>query len=128
MRQTVRNWMVSPVIIIPPEVAVIQVLRLMRESGIHNLVVDISPDRERGYGIVTTTDVYVKILTQNRNPSDFRAAEIMTAPIECAEVDWTLRKASELMQATGVHHLPVKDGRDALVGVISANDIFLAAE
>ncbi len=85
--------MVSPVIIIPPEVAVNQALRLMRESGIHSLVVDISPDRERGYGIVTTTDVYEKIVAHDRNPSDFRAAEIMTALIECAEVDWTLGQA-----------------------------------
>jgi CBS domain-containing protein len=118
--------MVSPVIIVPPKVAVDQVLRLMRESGSHSLVVDISADRKRGYGIVTTTDVYEKIVARDRDPSDFRAAEIMTAPIDCAEIDWTLRQASELMQEMGVHHLPVEDERAALVGVISASDIFIA--
>ncbi len=32
------------------------------------------------------------------------------------------------MQEMGVHHLPVEDEHAALVGVISASDIFLAAE
>jgi len=32
------------------------------------------------------------------------------------------------MQEMGVHHLPVADEHAALVGVISASDIFLAAE
>lgn len=119
--------MISPVIIVPPEVAVDQALRLMRESGINSLVVDISRDRGSEYGIVTTADVYEKIVAHDRNPAEYRAAEIMTAPIQCAEVGWSLRRASELMHEMGIHYLPVEDEREALVGVISENEILLAS-
>jgi signal-transduction protein with cAMP-binding, CBS, and nucleotidyltransferase domain len=128
MKQSVGDWMITPVVDVLPEVSVDQAIRLMRDCGIQNLVVDISLGSGKEDGIVAKTDVFNKIVDQNLNPSEYRAAEIMTAPIECAEVNWTLRQASELMQAMGVHHLPVKDERAAMVGVISATDIFLADE
>ena len=90
--------------------------------------VAISPESGRAYGIVIATDVYDKIVAQDRKPSLCRAAEIMTSPIECAEVGWILRQASELMQQRSVHHLPVEDERAAMVGVISATDISVAVD
>jgi CBS domain-containing protein len=127
MKQTVREWMISPVVVVPPDASVDWTVRLMRDRGIHNVVVDISPENGRGYGIVTTTDIFDKIVTQDRDPSEFSASEVMAAPIECAETDWTLRQAFELMHEIGVNYLPVEDEREQLVGVISAAAISLAA-
>lgn len=127
MKNTVRDWMITPVVVVPPEVSVDQALRLMRDCGIRNLVVDLSANGG-GYGIVTATDASDQALTQDRNPSEMSAAEIMTAPIECAEVDWTLSQASQLMKKRDVHYLPVSDERSALVGVISSTVISLAGE
>ncbi|MBI4769526.1 MAG: CBS domain-containing protein [Chloroflexi bacterium] len=52
----------------------------------------------------------------------------MTSPIEVAAPEWSIKQASLKMQALGVHHLPVSDARGALIGIISATDIFLAVE
>ena len=72
MRQTVRNWMVSPVIIVPPEVAVDQVLRLMRESGIVHLAT----------GIESLSEEMLRNMNKKRTPDD----AILTSK-KCVELE-----------------------------------------
>ena len=127
MSQTVRDWMSSPVVVIPPEIRVSQALTLMRRRGIHSLVVDLTRGRP-AYGILTTTDIRDKIVAAGLDPAEVRVREIMSSPVIFARPDWTLVQASVTMQELKVHHLPVEDERGQLVGMISATDIFLAVE
>lgn len=127
MPNKVRDWMSSPVIVIDPDSSVSYALTLMRRRNIHSLVV--SPiDEKLKYGIITTTDIRDKIIAQDRNPAETRVREIMTVPVLTAQPDWTLKECSIQMQAHNIHHLPVIDGDNALVGLISATDLFIAAE
>lgn len=128
MKHIVQDWMSSPVVVIPPEVSIDQALTLMRRRGISSLVVDLARDDGSWYGMITDTDIHDTIVGQDCNPSTLRVAEIMSSPVECAEVDWTLRQAARAMQEMDVHYLPVEDERATLVGVISATDIFMAVE
>jgi CBS domain-containing protein len=127
MAQTVRDWMSSPAIVIPPEIRVRQALTLMRRRGIHSLIVDLSRGRP-AYGIVTTTDIRDKIVAAGRDPATVRVEEVMSTPVAFARPEWTLVQASVTMQELNVHHLPVEDERGELVGLISATDIFCAVE
>jgi signal-transduction protein with cAMP-binding, CBS, and nucleotidyltransferase domain len=127
MAQTVRDWMSSPAIVIPPEIRVRQALTLMRRRGIHSLIVDLSRGRP-AYGIVTTTDIRDKIVAAGRDPATVRVEEVMSTPVAFARPEWTLVQASLAMQELKVHHLPVEDERGELVGLISATDIFCAVE
>jgi len=45
-----------------------------------------------------------------------------------AKPGWTLRECSQKMQAHNIHHMPVVDDNGELVGIISATDLFMAAE
>jgi CBS domain-containing protein len=45
-----------------------------------------------------------------------------------AKPDWTLEECSIKMQQHNFHHMPVCDESGELVGIISATDIFTAAE
>lgn len=127
MNDKVRDWMSSPVIVIDPDSSVSHALTLMRRRGIHSLVVDIGGDTP-AYGIITTTDIRDKIMAENRNPSETRVREIMTAPVITGNPDWTLRECSIKMQEKNIHHMPVVDSSGGLAGIISATDIFIAAE
>jgi CBS domain-containing protein len=124
---TVHNWMSAPVIVVDPDSSVSYATTLMRRRGIRSLVVDLSGENP-AYGIVTTTDIRDKIVAADRNPAETRVREIMTAPVITARPDWTLRECSRKMQEHNVHHLPVADEHGALVGMISATDIFIAVE
>ena len=128
MEQFVRDWMSTPVVVVPPEIFVDQALTLMQRRGIYSLVIDLSADNGRSYGIITTTDIRDEIVALGLNPAEVRVSDIMTAPIQCAKTSWTVREAAQAMQDLSIHHLPVEDRRASLVGVISVTDVFIAVE
>ena len=99
----------------------------MRCRKIHSLVVSIS-ERNPKYGIVTSTDIRDKIVAQGRNPAEMTVREIMSGPLITGNPDWTLMECSRVMQENHIHHLPIADESGALIGLISATDIFVAVE
>lgn len=127
MVNMVRDWMSSPVIVVDPDSTVSYALTLMRRRNVHSLVVNISSDNLT-YGIVTSTDIRDKIIAGERNPANTRVREIMTAPVITARPDWSLKECSTKMQEHNFHHMPVADERGELIGIISATDLFRAAE
>jgi CBS domain-containing protein len=127
MPNTVRDWMSKPVVVIDADSNVKYALTLMRRRKIHSLVVATS-DKNPTYGIVTTTDIRDKIVAAGRDPSATTVGEIMSGPIVTGNPDWTLIECSQLMQEKRIHHLPIADESGALIGLISATDIFMAVE
>ncbi len=127
MPHTVRDWMSSPVIVVDPDSSVSYAMTLMRRRNIHSVVVDVT-EKNPAYGIVTTTDIRDKIVAAERNPAETSVREIMSGPLITARPEWTLKECSQVMQKNHIHHLPVADESGALVGLISATDIFIAVE
>jgi CBS domain-containing protein len=127
MPNTVRDWMSSPVIVVDPDSSVKYALTLMRRRKIHSVVVATS-EKNPQYGIVTSTDIRDKIVAAGRNPAELSVREIMSGPIITGNPDWTLMQCSQLMQEHHIHHLPIADESGALIGIISATDIFMAVE
>ncbi len=127
MAHIVRDWMSNPVIIIDADSSVSYALTLMRRRDIHSLIVQIDPIKNE-FGIVTTTDIRDKIIAGERNPANTTIREIMTKNIVTADPDWTLIECSQKMQQENIHHLPVVDENRNLLGLISATDLFIAAE
>ena len=90
-------------------------------------MVSIDPEQNR-FGILTTTDIRDKIIAQDKNPSNTSVREIMSENLVSANPDWTLKHCSIEMQKNNIHHMPVLDEQRCLVGLISATDLFFAAE
>jgi signal-transduction protein with cAMP-binding, CBS, and nucleotidyltransferase domain len=127
MSNKVRDWMSKPVVVVDPDSSVSYALTLMRRRNVHSVVVNITEEKPT-YGIVTTTDIRDKIIAVDRNPAETRIREIMTAPVITADSEWTLKECSVKMQENHIHHLPVANAEGDLIGLISATDIFMAAE
>ncbi len=127
MNNLVRDWMSSPVIVVDHDSSVSYALTLMRRRNIHSVVIDVS-DKNPAYGIITTTDIRDKIVAEGRNPAETTVGEIMSGPIVTGRADWTLAECSRVMQKNRIRHLPIADEGGALVGLISATDIFRAVE
>ena len=127
MTNTVRDWMSSPVLVVDPDTTVSYALTLMRRRNVHSLVVNITDD-ELTFGIITSTDIRDKIIAAERNPAETRVREIMTAPVITAKPEWTLKECSQKMQQHDFHHMPVANEEGELIGIISATDLFIAAE
>ena len=127
MPNTVRDWMSRPVVVVDPDSSVKYALTLMRRRKIHSVVVAMS-EKNPTYGIVTSTDIRDKIAATGRNPAETTVREIMSGPIITGDPNWTLMECSKVMQEHHFHHLPIADESGALIGLISATDIFVAVE
>ena len=127
MPNLVRDWMSSPVVVVDPDTTVSYAMTLMRRRNIHSVVVDTS-EKNKQYGIVTTTDIRDKIVSAERNPAETKIGEIMSGPIITGKPEWTLKECSSVMEKNKFHHLPIADGEGTLIGMISATDIFMAVE
>jgi isocitrate dehydrogenase len=127
MPHLVRDWMSSPVVVVDPDSSVSYAMTLMRRRRIHSIVVAMN-EKNPSYGIVTTTDIRDKIVAAGRNPAETRVREIMSGPIVTGRAEWTLMECSQMMQKHHIHHLPIADENDVLIGLISATDIFMSVE
>jgi CBS domain-containing protein len=119
--------MSRPVVVVDPDSSVSYATTLMRRRRIHSVIVAAN-EKNPSYGIVTTTDIRDKIVGEGRNPAETTVREIMSGPLILASPEWTLMECSQVMQKNHIHHLPVADESGALIGLISATDIFMAVE
>jgi len=119
--------MSSPVVVVDPDSSVSYAMTLMRRRRIHSVLVA-ATDKASGYGILTTTDIRDKIVSEGKNPAETQVREIMSGPIVTGRPEWSLMECSKVMQKHKIHHLPIADESGALIGLISATDIFMAVE
>jgi len=123
----VRDWMIDLLVFVEPDNSVHDALSMMRRRYIHSLLVNKSPDHPE-YGILTSTDICDKIIAEGRHPGKTRVKEIMTSPIITVNENMSLQECSKIMQKYHIHHVPVVNDSNELVGMISATDFLVAAE
>jgi len=77
-------------------------------------------------GVVTDRDLYVALATRNKPASQLTVGEVTTGQVSACGPDDDVQSALQTMASKRVRRLPVTaDG--ALVGIISMNDLVLAA-
>ena len=120
--QTVRQLLgaKSPEIhAVPPDVAVVQAIRLMAEKGIGAVLV---MEGRTLVGILSERDYARKIVLMDRSSATTPVREIMTAELVTVAPTATVEHCLELVTNRRIRHLPVVDG-DEVVGVISIGDL-----
>ncbi len=127
MQFSVRDWMMDLVVFIEPDSTVLDALAMMRRRYIHSLIVNKSKDSPE-YGIVTSTDISDKIIAKERNPAEIKVSQIMNSPLVTVKEGMSLKECASLMNKHRIHHLPVVNEQDALVGMVSSTDFLVAAE
>lgn len=83
-------------------------------------------DREKLVGIITTTDLLTALAQEEVPPppvSVLKARHIMRTKLETARADDTLLDAAYRMLQRGIRHLPVIDGEQHLIGMLSERDV-----
>lgn len=78
-------------------------------------------------GIVTDRDMFLAGVSRDAKPSEIEVGDVMVQPVYTCSVDddllWALRK----MERHGLRRLPVVDHEERLAGILSLDDIALAA-
>ncbi len=127
MEFTVRDWMMDLVVYVDPNTPVTDALETMRRRYINSVIVSKTEDNPE-YGILTSTDICDKIVAQDRNPALVKTREVMTSPLITVSANMGMPECARLMKKHNIHHLPVADEHGTLIGLISATDLFVAAE
>ena len=100
---------------------IFEVARIMRDEDIGSLPV--IGDNGKLEGIVTDRDLVVEGLTSEKSEADLRAEDCMTDDLFTANQNDRLVDVINDMGDHQVRRVPVVDGRDRLVGIISMADI-----
>lgn len=100
-------------------------VKLMREKGVHALIVNRRHDQD-AYGIITETDIVCKVTAYGKDTSKIRVCDIMTKPCIVVNPDLGVEYVARLFANTGIHQAPVIQGD--LLGLITIRDILLKGD
>jgi CBS domain-containing protein len=110
----------KPVVKILPEKNVAEACQVMEQNNIGCLVVE---NNGKLCGIITDRDIALKVAGRLRDPQKTTVEEIMTADPIRISVDKDLRHLTSLMHAFHVRRLPIVNGHDIIVGIVTLDDI-----
>jgi CBS domain-containing protein len=78
-------------------------------------------------GVVTDRDLTVRVMAQGLNPIQVRMKEVMTPRVVCCRDEDSLKTAARLMVKERVRRLVVLNREGTLCGIISVDDLAVAA-
>ena len=84
-------------------------------------------DQGRLVGIVTDRDMYIALATRNRLASQITVGDVARKPVWTCGPDDEVHAALEKMKEHRVRRLPVEGFGGTVLGIVSMNDIVLAA-
>jgi len=102
------------------ETTVLHAAQFMSEHRIGALPV---LDGDRIVGMFSERDILRRIVAEARDPAQTTVADIMTVEVACCTPDTHLEEARGAMKNRRIRHLPVVDGDERLLGIISIGDL-----
>ncbi|MFO0844509.1 MAG: CBS domain-containing protein [Gemmataceae bacterium] len=110
----------SYVFTVGQDATVLQAALLMNEHRIGALVV---VEAGRVVGMFTERDVLQRVVAGQRDPALTRVADVMSSEVVCGSLETSVEEARGAMKNRRIRHLPVVDGDQALLGMVSIGDL-----
>jgi len=107
---------------VKPDDSVHTAVQKMNKFGVGSVIVISSG---RPVGIITETNVMLRIVEPRMDPATVWAKDIMTSPLVTIDQTAAVEEAAKIMADKGISRLPVTNGKK-LVGLISSTDIVRA--
>ena len=99
---------------------VYKALELMFEKNCGAVLV---MDEEKLVGIFSERDYARKVILKGKSSKDTPVEAIMSSEVVCIEPTQTIDDCMTLMTEKRIRHLPVLEGEETLVGLISIGDV-----
>lgn len=112
------------VVVVTEECSIADATEIMREYHVGDvLVVNESEGRQKPVGILTDRDVALGIVARKVDPSTVNVGDAMTFDLETVSEDADLLHVIEVMREKGIRRIPVVDSDEALVGIVTVDDL-----
>ncbi len=96
----------------------------MRDRHVGDVVVVEDNDGRRiPVGIVTDRDLVVQVMAMGVSPDILRAGDLITGKLVTAVGSELVDEAIRYMRSKGIRRLPVVDADNALIGILTADDV-----
>ncbi|MFT4884556.1 MAG: CBS domain-containing protein [Natronomonas sp.] len=116
----VARLMTSELQTVTPDTLVEDAAELMIQNDIGSvLVVDENNSLE---GILTSTD-FVSIVSERKPKDQTAVSAYMSSDVVTTTAQTPIEEAADLMLEEGVHHLPVVDETEGVIGIITTTDL-----
>ena len=80
-------------------------------------------DGKKVIGLITDRDIVVRGIAEGKDLTNCRVVELMTKHVRSVREDAPVDEALTLMSSAEIRRVPVVNGSDELVGIISIGDI-----
>lgn len=90
-------------------------------------ILPVVDDESKLVGVVTDRDMYIALATRNKRASQITVGEVARTNVFTCVPDDDVETALQTMRQHRVRRLPVAGFGGAVVGIVSMNDIVLAA-
>ena len=80
-------------------------------------------DGKKIIGLITDRDIVVRGLAEGKNLETSRVTDVMTKSVRSVREDASVNEALELMSNAEIRRVPVVNGQNELVGILSLGDI-----
>lgn len=112
------------VVVVGEESSVTEAAQIMREYHVGDIViVKTSYGKQIPVGILTDRDITLEIVARNVDPETIRVGDAMTFELTTVFEDDDLMSVIEVMRNHGIRRVPVVDMDEALVGILTVDDI-----
>jgi CBS domain-containing protein len=106
----------------------VKAAQLMQREDVGLIPVVTDEASRRLVGVVTDRDLALRVVAQNRHPSQTTVDSVMSPePITCHPDD-NLEMALDRMKEFQVRRIPIVDARGSLVGILAQADIALRTD
>jgi CBS domain-containing protein len=117
---TVADVMTRGVRTMAPSDSVVQAAQAMDELNVGVIPVC---EGQKLVGMVTDRDIVVRGVAQQADPKALKLADVMSTNVRCAREDDDVDDILSEMANTQIRRMPVVDGRQQLIGIVTLGDI-----
>jgi len=122
MAKQVRDLMNKQPIKLDSSTPIVEAARRMRAGNVGAVIIAENGELK---GIITDRDITVRAVAQGRNPETTKLSDVCTTKLTTLSPDDDIDRAVEIMREKAVRRLPVVDGDNRAVGILSLGDLAL---
>jgi len=87
----------------------------------------VHPGTNEPIGIITDRDITIRTVAEGRNPTELKASDCMTSPVETISSEASLDECTDKMEASQVRRMIVVDQDNRICGIVAQADVAMYA-